>query len=112
MRRLILLALLASLLSTQLFAQSSHADQLITADSKTVTGYVARINLNKADQVYEALQRAENYFQSSQQPGQQADDNVPPIAFVIYGPDVGIFFKENYSEFKPLDLVASSLPWR
>ena len=46
---------------------------------------------------------ADLYFQSSQ----QADDNVPPIAFVIYGPDVGIFFKENYSEYKPIvDLAA------
>ena len=107
MRKLLLLAMLAALLPTYLSIHSSHADQLITADSKTVTGYVARINLNKADQVYEALQRAENYFETSQQPGQQTSDNVPPIAFVIYGPDVGIFFKENYSEFKPIvDLAA------
>ena len=32
---------------------------------------------------------------------------MPPIAFVIYGPDVGIFFRENYSAFKPIvDLAA------
>ena len=81
---------------------SQAADQLITADSKTVTGYVARINLEKADQVYEALQRAEAYFQTKQQSAAQILPAVPPIAFVIYGPDVEIFFRENYSDFKPI----------
>lgn len=86
---------------------SQAADQLITADSKTVTGYVARINLEKADQVYEALQRAEAYFQTKQQSAAQILPAVPPIAFVIYGPDVEIFFRENYSDFKPIvDLAA------
>ena len=85
----------------------SAADQLITADSKTLTGYVARINLEKADQVYEALQRAEAYFQTEQQSATHVSSVVPPIAFVIYGPDVGIFFRENYSDFKPIvDLAA------
>ena len=62
MRWLFLLALLPSVFVAQV-NQSEAADQLITADSKTVTGYLARINLDKADQVYEALQRAEAYFQ-------------------------------------------------
>ena len=107
MRRLLLLALLVALLPTHFTIQTSYADQLITADSKTVTGYVARINLNKADQVFEALQRAEDFFLNRQKPDLQDPEQVPPIAFVIYGPDVGIFFKENYSEFKPIvDLAA------
>jgi len=101
---------LLTLLPGLLLAQANHslaADQLITADSKTLTGYVARINLKKADQVYEALQRAEAYFQTKQQSGAQVSPAVPPIAFVIYGPDVGIFFRENYSAFKPIvDLAA------
>ena len=101
---------LLTLLPGLLLAQTNHslaADQLITADSKTLTGYVARINLKKADQVYEALQRAEAYFQTKQQPNIQISPAVPPIAFVIYGPDVEIFFRENYSDFKPIiDLAA------
>jgi len=104
MRWLFLLALLPNLLFSQI---SYAADQLITADSKMVSGYVARINLKKADQVYEALQRAEAYFQTQQQLDAQVSPTVPPIAFVIYGPDVEIFFRENYSDFKPIvDLAA------
>jgi intracellular sulfur oxidation DsrE/DsrF family protein len=104
MRWLFLLALLPNLFLSQI---SYAADQLITADSKRVSGYVARINLAKADQVYEALQRAEAYFQTKQQLDTQSLKAVPPIAFVIYGPDVGMFFKENYSAFKPIvDLAA------
>jgi len=106
MRWLFLLALLPSVFVAQV-NQSEAADQLITADSKTVSGYLARINLDKADQVYEALQRAEAYFQKKQQSNSKLSPAVPPIAFVIYGPDVGIFFKENYSDFKPIvDLAA------
>jgi intracellular sulfur oxidation DsrE/DsrF family protein len=106
MRWLSLLTLLPSLLLAAV-NHSQAADQLITADSKTVTGYVARINLKKADQVYEALQRAEAYFQTNQQSKVQVSPAVPPIAFVIYGPDVEIFFRENYSDFKPIvDLAA------
>lgn len=107
MRKLLLLAMLAALLPTYLSIHSSYADQLITADSKTVTGYVARINLNKADQVLEALQRAEDFFLNRQQLDLQDPEQLPPIAFVIYGPDVGMFFKENYREFKSIvDLAA------
>jgi len=106
MRWLFLLALLPNLFIAQA-NYSWAADQLVTADSKTVTGYLARINLEKADQVYEALQRAEAYFQKNQQSNSKLSPTVPPIAFVIYGPDVGIFFKENYSDFKPIvDLAA------
>ena len=106
MRWLFLLALLPNLLLAQA-NYSWAADKLVTADSKTVTGYLARINLEKADQVYEALQRAEAYFQKNQQSNSKLSPTVPPIAFVIYGPDVGIFFKENYSDFKPIvDLAA------
>ena len=106
MRWLFLLALLPSVFVAQV-NQSEAADQLITADSKTVSGYLARINLDKADQVYEALQRAEAYFQKKQQSNSKLSPAVPPIAFVIYGPDVGIFFKQNYTDFKPIvDLAA------
>ena len=106
MRWLFLLALLPNLFLAQV-NHSEAADQLITADSKTLSGYVARINLDKADQVYEALQRAEAYFQKKQQSNPTSSPAVPPIAFVIYGPDVGMFFKENYSDFKPIvDLAA------
>ncbi len=106
MRWLYILVLLPNLLQ----AQVNYLDTpvpLMTADSKAVTGYVARINLDRADQVFEALRRAEAYFQTKQQLDSPVSPAVPPIAFVIYGPDVGIFFKENYSAFKPIvDLAA------
>jgi intracellular sulfur oxidation DsrE/DsrF family protein len=106
MRWLFLLALLPNVFLAQV-NHSEAADQLITADSKTQSGYLARINLDKADQVYEALQRAEAYFQKKQQSSPNLALMVPPIAFVIYGSDVGMFFRENYSDFKPIvDLAA------
>jgi uncharacterized protein len=106
MRRLFLFALVANLFLSQI-SHAESANLLITADSNAVSGYVARINLGKAGQVYEALQRAEAYFQTKQQLDTQTSVAVPPIAFVIYGPDVGMFFEENYSDFKPIvDLAA------
>ncbi len=106
MRWLSLLALMPSLCLAQV-NYSAAADQLLTADSKTQSGYVARINLDKAGQVYEALQRAEAFFQEKQQSTQALSAALPPIAFVIYGPDVEMFFRENYSEYKSIvDLAA------
>lgn len=69
-------------------------------------GYVARIDLNKPDQIAEALRRAEAHFQSEDY-FDSLNKPTGPIAFVIFGPDVAMFFKQNYSMYKAtVDLAA------
>ena len=72
----------------------------------TAPGYVARIDLNKPGQIAEALRRAEAYFQSKHY-FDSLDSHAGPIAFVIFGPDVKMFFKQNYGMYKStVDLAA------
>ena len=72
----------------------------------TAPGYVARIDLNKPGQIAEAMRRAEAYFQSKHY-FDSLDSHAGPIAFVIFGPDVEMFFKQNYGMYKStVDLAA------
>ena len=77
---------------------------LVTVDS--ASDYVARIDLNKPGQIAEALRRAEAHFQSEDY-FDSLNKPTGPIAFVIFGPDVAMFFKQNYSMYKAtVDLAA------
>ncbi len=65
-------------------------------------GYLARIQLNSPEEVGQALLRAELLFRDGKalHPGE-------PLAFVLHGPEVAIFFRENYEQYKPIvDLAA------
>ncbi len=65
-------------------------------------GFVARVDFERADQLIGALERAEEYYQ---QEGMSLSH--PPVAFVIFGSPVSIFFKENYQDnSKVVDLAA------
>jgi hypothetical protein len=69
---------------------------------REVVGYVARVGLDDPDQVYDALERAEALYLSG---GMQ--NGLPPITFILHGPEVSIFYKENYQEYKSIvDLAA------
>ncbi len=73
--------------------------QEVNAD---VPGYLARIERNDPDEVEHALRKAEQYY---------LDNNMSPalpiIAFVLHGPEVEIFFRDNYKRYKPIvDLAA------
>lgn len=77
---------------------------LVTVDS--ASGYVARIDLNKPGQIAEALRRAEAHFQSEHY-YDSLNSSAGPIAFVIFGPDVAMFFRQNYATYKStVDLAA------
>lgn len=67
-----------------------------------VPGFLARIDNNNPIEVQQALLRAESlYLRNKLQTG------LPPIAFVLHGPEVEIFFRENYSRYKSIvDLAA------
>lgn len=67
-----------------------------------VPGFLARIDSNNPSEVEQALQRAESFYLRNKL---RAD--LPPIAFVLHGPEVEIFFRENYSRYKAIvDLAA------
>ncbi len=80
-------------------------EKAITADQQTesdVAGYLARIEKNSPEELERALKRAEMLFLEGTLKG-QAD----PAIFVIHGPEVGVFFKDNYPKYRSLvDLAA------
>ncbi len=74
--------------------------------ANSTSGYVAKIDLNKPGQIAEALRRAEAHFQSEEY-FDSPNSPAGPIAFVIFGPDVAMFFKQNYATYKStIDLAA------
>ncbi|MFT6388896.1 MAG: intracellular sulfur oxidation DsrE/DsrF family protein [Cellvibrionaceae bacterium] len=65
-------------------------------------GYLARILSDSPEEVAGALSRAEVLYLEGRLP-----DNANPIAIVLHGPEVEIFFKDNYDEYKDIvDLAA------
>ncbi|WP_086930968.1 DsrE family protein [Agarilytica rhodophyticola] len=65
-------------------------------------GYLARIMLDSPEEVEKALLRAEELYKKGAVSG--ADN---PLAFVLHGPEVQIFFKDNYEQYKSIvDLAA------
>ena len=67
-------------------------------------GLVARVDFEQADQLLGALERAEQYYQ---QEGMSLSH--PPVAFVVFGSPVAIFFKENYQDNKKVVDLAAKL---
>lgn len=85
-----------TLLSLSAVAQSEDPDSL------NPSGYLARIQNDSPEEVANALRRAETLYLSGQFP-----QGVDPIALVLHGPEVEIFFKDNYGEYKEIvDLAA------
>lgn len=65
-------------------------------------GFLALLNQHSPEDVEQALLRAEQLFLQN-----NASANIPPIALVIHGPEVAIFFRENYAQYKTIvDLAA------
>lgn len=67
-------------------------------------GLVARVDFEQKEQLLGALERAEQYYQ---QEGMSLSH--PPVAFVIFGSPVSIFFKENYQKNKRVVDLAAKL---
>ena len=65
-------------------------------------GYLARILNDSPKEVADALKRAEKLYLDGKLP-----ENANPIAIVLHGPEVEIFFKDKYEEYKNIvDLAA------
>jgi len=68
-----------------------------------VPGYLVRIDQNKPEEVEAALLRAEAFYQEDL----PFLSKTPPITLVLHGPEVEIFFRENYKRYKNIvDLAA------
>lgn len=83
--------------SSFVFAQSG-------TESPNQNGYLARILNNSPEEVADALKRAEMLYLEGKLP---ADAN--PIAIVLHGPEVEIFFKDKYDEYKNIVDLAAKL---
>lgn len=65
-------------------------------------GYLAQVKLNSPEDLRAALERAEKLFLDGKV---RRGEN--PLAFVIHGPEVAIFFQDNYQKYKDIvDVVA------
>ena len=75
----------------------------VEAPQSAVPGYIVRIDQNKPEEVEAALLRAEAFYLESSPLLLKS----PPIALVLHGPEVEIFFRENYKRYKNIvDLAA------
>ena len=67
-------------------------------------GYLARIELNSPSEIEGALKRAEELYAR----GIVSEKN-NPVAFVLHGPEVEIFFESNYSQYQNIVDLAAKL---
>lgn len=72
--------------------------------SNSPNGYLARISLDAPNDLKNALIRAENLYLEGK--AGQAD---APLSFVLHGPEVALFFKENYQQNKEMVDIAARL---
>ena len=72
------------------------------AVNANVPGYLVRIEKNNPQEVERALHKAEQYYLDN-----GMNPALPVIAFVLHGPEVEIFFRDNYARYKSIvDLAA------
>ncbi len=65
-------------------------------------GYLARIELNMPEEIEAALSRVEQFYFSG-----QAVEPGPPVVFVLHGPEIAVFQKQIYRQYKSIvDLAA------
>lgn len=85
------------LLSLSFSVSPVHSEDLAEAP-----GYLARLELNTPQELHSALLRAEMLFLDGSLQGQ-----LPPATMVVHGPEVAVFFKQEYPQNKTLvDLAA------
>jgi intracellular sulfur oxidation DsrE/DsrF family protein len=72
--------------------------------SANANGYVARILNDSPEEVANALERVEKLYAEGKLP-----EGANPIAIILHGPEVEIFFKDNYEEYKRIVDLAAQL---
>lgn len=94
--------LITLFVSVLLFCSPTYAQTDDPLTSENVNGYVARILNDSPEEVANALARVEKLYTEGQLP-----QGAGPIAIILHGPEVEIFFKDKYDEYKKIvDLAA------
>lgn len=75
-----------------------------TPELPPANGYLARVLLDSPEDVKKALLRAEELYARGDVSGGEE-----PLAFVLHGPEVQIFFKGNYQRYKTIVDLAAKL---
>ena len=81
--------------------ESSTSDSLPPTDNGL---YLARVLLHSPSEVQGALLRAKTLLDQG-----LVDVDDPPIAFVLHGPEVSIFLRENYEQYREIVDLAAQL---
>lgn len=93
----LLLTIFSFLIALQSVAQTEEGAPLVNHG-----GYLARILNDSPEEVARALERAETLYIEG-----RLSKGTGPIAIVLHGPEVEIFFKDKYQEYKTIvDLAA------
>jgi len=83
---------------------ATSANGLVEGERQEVAGYLARIEKNNPEEVAEVLRRAEQFYLNE---GMRQDFS--PVVFVLHGPEVSIFFRENYLRYRSIVDLAAKL---
>ncbi|MGS2724811.1 hypothetical protein ACVBEJ_13815 [Porticoccus sp. GXU_MW_L64] len=103
----VLLIWLALLVAPLVIAQASDdgAEIIDEATEKPIPpGYIARLELNKPEEVEATLKRVEEIYLTG-----QLDSREPPVTFILHGPEAVIFLEENYPMYSKLVDLAEKL---
>lgn len=97
---LFLVALLLAVFTMNTAAQEND----VLPESSNANGYVARILNDSPEEVADALSRAEKLYANGELP-----QGANPISIILHGPEVEIFFKDKYDEYKKIVDLAAKL---
>jgi intracellular sulfur oxidation DsrE/DsrF family protein len=101
-RHIVIARILAFSFTLLLCASFNYAQSDDPLLSGNADGYVARILNDSPEEVANALERVEKLYSEGRLP-----QGANPIAIILHGPEVEIFFKDNYEEYKRIvDLAA------
>ena len=78
-------------------ASAEAQDGFVAAPSSLQQGanYLARIGQNNPEEIAQALNRIEQLFMI-----EAAGDNYEPVVIVLHGPEVAVFERHNYRQYK------------
>lgn len=91
------------LLITLIFPIDILAQAPFSPDSGA-DGYVARLLNDSPEEVASALSRVEKLYGEG-----KLSQEANPISIILHGPEVEIFFKDNYEEYKKIVDLAAKL---
>lgn len=109
----LLYCLLTLCLSAKLVVADSNPDALSLVNTSTTFEkpssselvenqdglYIAKVELHTAEELQELFDRAEAFLTEK---GQSQNTSAAPIAVVLHGPEVSVFQRKNYQQFKML----------